>query len=112
MICLILGMASWCVGWGIEFYRWIGYEAPLRLSPLREDKTVDLSPITHQHMMATFLIAIGMSLLILLSEAARLMIVGFCIFLILFFFFAPQYYIHHRLVKVKRKMLEEIGGRL
>lgn len=112
MICLIFGMASWCAGWGIEFYRWIGYEAPLRLSPLREDKAVDLSPITRQHMIATFLIAIGMSFLILLSEAARFVILGFCIFLILIFFFAPQYYIHRRLVKVKKKMLEEIGGRL
>lgn len=112
VICLIIGMACWVAGWGIEFYRWLGREAPLRLRPLRADRVSGLRPITQQHLMSTFLIAIGMGFLILISEAAKFTILGLCIFLILFYFFVPQYYIHRRLVKVKRVMLEEIGDKL
>jgi len=112
LICLIFGMASWCAGWGFQFYWWVGRKAPLRLRPLRADKVGGLSPITQQHLKATFLMAVGMSFLILLFETARFVISGFCIFLILFYFFAPQYHLHQPLAKLKKKTLEEIGRRL
>lgn len=111
-ICLILGMVSWVLGWGIQFYWWIGHDAPLRLKPFRADRVAGLNPITRQHLTATFLIAIGASFLVLVSEPIRLSMLVSLISLILFIFFAPQYYIHLRLVNVKKDMLDEISEKL
>jgi hypothetical protein len=112
MICIIVGMVSWCAGWGFQFYWWIGHEAPLQLRPFKADRIGGLNPITRQHLTATFLMAIGTSFLVFVSDVAMFLMLASCIFLMLFYFFAPQYYVHLKLVKIKKEMLDEIGDRL
>ncbi len=109
MICIIGGMVGWCAGWGFQFYWWIGHEAPLQLRPFKADRVGGLNPITRQHLTATFLMAIGTSFLVSVSDVAMFPLLVFCTFLMLIFFFAPQYYVHLKLVKIKKEMLEEIG---